>query len=47
MSEEVETIKVVADNEQGYKVINKADKSESDKIYSEQASKPVHRKSRK
>lgn len=41
MSLTCETVKVVADNDQGYKVINKDDfDKESDKLFSEKKAKP-------
>lgn len=40
----IETVKVIADVPGGYKVINKADMKESDKIYKEQAQKPAAKK---
>lgn len=44
MSDVIETVKVVT--ESGYKVINKSDLTEADKIYSEQV-KPVSAKASK
>ena len=35
MSDTIETVKVEADNEHGYKIINKSDMKESDRIYGE------------
>ena len=35
MSETIETVKVEADNKHGYKIINKSDMKESDRIYGE------------
>lgn len=35
MSETIETVKIQADNEHGYKIINKSDMKESDRIYGE------------
>ena len=35
MSETIETVKIQADNEHGYMIINKSDMKESDRIYGE------------
>lgn len=35
MSETLETVKIQADNDRGYVIINKSDLKESDKIYGE------------
>ena len=41
MSETIETVKVEADNEYGYMIINKSDMKDSDKIYSERKEAPA------
>ena len=35
MSETIETVKVEAENKHGYKIINKSDMKDSDRIYGE------------
>jgi len=41
MTDTCETVKVVADNEQGFKIINLSDKTDKDVVYNPDVKKPV------